>query len=219
MAKGGQKDHSGMNKETYDRHYAANKYQGGHHGVEGSPAQQVGAIDPLTGLPAQQMTNMPPAPSNTLGQAQPVFNQQTQQNAQGMFGTQQPGSYDRVMPMSPLGKKGPIKEGLKALAYAAAGGLAPIVQVAESLLKNKTSTSSSTQKVDNENSSVKSLTAQKKYNDQLRKKQASKKTYTKTSRKIEKVPRKKVEAVSTVKPASIQISATEPTAFVKIKNK
>ena len=34
MAKGGQKDHSGMNKETYDRHYAANKYQGGHHGPE-----------------------------------------------------------------------------------------------------------------------------------------------------------------------------------------
>ena len=89
MAKGGQKDHSGMNKETYDRHYAANKYQGGHHGVEGSPAQQVEAIDPVTGLPAQQMTNVPPAPSNTLGQAQPVFNQQTQQNAQGMFGTQQ----------------------------------------------------------------------------------------------------------------------------------
>ena len=173
-----------------------------------SPNKQVGAIDLVTGLPAQQMTNVPPAPSNTLGQAQPVFNQQTQQNAQGMFGTQQPGSYDRAMPMSPLGKKGPIKEGLKALAYAAAGGLAPIVQVAENLLKNKPSTPSSTQKVDNENSSVKSLTAQKKYNDQLRKKQASKKTYTKTSRKIEKVPRKKVEAVSTVKPASIQISAT-----------
>ena len=54
-----------------------------------SPNKQVGAIDPVTGLPAQQMTNVPPAPSNTLGQAQPVFNQQTQQNAQGMFGTQQ----------------------------------------------------------------------------------------------------------------------------------
>ena len=86
MAKGGQKDHSGMNKETYDRHYAANKYQGGHHGVEGSPAQQVGAIDPMTGLPVQKMTNVPPAPSNTLGQAQPAFNQQTQQNAQGIYG-------------------------------------------------------------------------------------------------------------------------------------
>ena len=33
------------------------------------------------------MTNVPPAPSNTLGQAQPVFNQQAQQNAQGVFGT------------------------------------------------------------------------------------------------------------------------------------
>jgi hypothetical protein len=54
-----------------------------------SPNKQVGAIDSVTGLPAQQMTNVPPAPSNTLGQAQPVFNQQTQQNAQGMFGTQQ----------------------------------------------------------------------------------------------------------------------------------
>jgi hypothetical protein len=54
-----------------------------------SPNKQVVAIDPVTGLPAQQMTNVPPAPSNTLGQAQPVFNQQTQQNAQGMFGTQQ----------------------------------------------------------------------------------------------------------------------------------
>ena len=86
MAKGGQKDHSGMDKETYDRHYAANKYQGGHHGVEGSPAQQIGAVDPLTGLPVQKMTNVPPAPSNTLGQAQPVFNQQTQQNAQGIYG-------------------------------------------------------------------------------------------------------------------------------------
>jgi hypothetical protein len=95
MAKGGQKDHSGMNKETYDRHYAANKYQGGHHGVEGSPNKQVGIatqqqpaqqIPQAVQQPAQQMTNVPPASSNTLGQAQPVFNQQAQQNAQGIFG-------------------------------------------------------------------------------------------------------------------------------------
>jgi len=46
-------------------------------------AQQIAA------QPAQQMTNIPPAPANTLGQAQPVFNQQAQQNAQGIFGTQQ----------------------------------------------------------------------------------------------------------------------------------
>ena len=82
MAKGGQKDHSGMNKETYDRHYAANKYQGGHHGVEGSPAKQVGAIDPLTRLPAQQMTNIPPAGSSLVN----PFSSQAQANAQGIYG-------------------------------------------------------------------------------------------------------------------------------------
>ena len=100
MAKGGQKDHSGMDKETYDQHYVANKYIGGHHGIEGSPNKQVGVVDPALATqqqsaqqipqavqqPAQQMTNVPPAPSNTLGQAQPVFNQQTQANAQGIHG-------------------------------------------------------------------------------------------------------------------------------------
>ena len=124
-------------------------------------------IDPKTGLPMQQ----------------PVFPPATQQAGQAMFGTQQPGSYDRVMPLSPLGKIDPTKKG---------------------------------------HSSVKSLTAQKKYNDQLRKQQADKapkKAYTKTSRKIEKVPRKKVKAVSAIKPAGIQTSATKPTASVEIKNK
>ena len=91
MAKGGQKDHSGMNKETYDRHYAANKYIGGHHGIEGSPAQQVGTVDPLAQQqmvtqPAQQMTNIPPQQANTLGAAQPVFKPQAQQAAQGIYG-------------------------------------------------------------------------------------------------------------------------------------
>lgn len=43
-------------------------------------AQQIAA------QPAQQMTNIPPAPANTLGQAQPVFNQQAQQAAQGIYG-------------------------------------------------------------------------------------------------------------------------------------
>ena len=50
-----------------------------------APTKQVGVVDPLTGQPVQQMTNVPPAPSNTLGQAQPVFNQ-TQQAAQGIYG-------------------------------------------------------------------------------------------------------------------------------------
>ena len=162
-------------------------------------------IDPKTGLPMQQ----------------PVFPPTAQQAGQAMFGTQQPGSYDRVMP-SPLGKNGPIKEGLKALAYAAAGPIAPIVQVAEKLLGNKNKQAPSAREIKKGHSSVKSLTAQKKYNDQLRKQQADeapKKAYTKTSRKIEKVPRKKVEAVSAIKSAGVQASATKPTAFVEIKNK
>ena len=51
-----------------------------------SPAKQVGVVDPLTGQPAQQMTNVPPAQANTLGAAQPVFNPQVQQAAQGVYG-------------------------------------------------------------------------------------------------------------------------------------
>jgi len=100
MAKGGQKDHSGMDKETYDQHYVANKYIGGHHGIEGSPNKQVGVVDPALATqqqyaqqipqavqqPAQQMTNVPPAQANTLGSAQPVFNPQIQQAAQGIYG-------------------------------------------------------------------------------------------------------------------------------------
>ena len=163
-------------------------------------------IDPKTGLPMQQ----------------PVFPPTAQQAGQAMFGTQQPGSYDRVMP-SPLGKKGPIKEGLKSLAYAAAGSLGGVVQAAEKLLGNKNKTTSPPKEKTREgHSSVKSLTAQSQYNDQLRKQQADKapkKAYTKTSRKIEKVPRKKVEAVSAIKSAGVQTSATKPTAFVEIKNK
>ena len=156
MAKGGQKDHSGMNKETYDRHYAANKYQGGHHGVEGSPAHygdsplnQFGSLASIasgfanqqqqqsTGTTAGALSNamagvmntgQPPsatsttsgalasatpnagmlsgvntqgggdvesritaleqnAPSNTLGNAKPVFSPQAQQAAQGVYGS------------------------------------------------------------------------------------------------------------------------------------
>ena len=54
-----------------------------------TPLNQVGIVDPLTGQQVQPMTNVPPAPSNTLGQVQPVFNPQAQQAAQGIFGTQQ----------------------------------------------------------------------------------------------------------------------------------
>ena len=42
-------------------------------------------IDPMTGMPMQQ-TVVPPAPSNTLGTAKPVFNDMTQTTAQGLYG-------------------------------------------------------------------------------------------------------------------------------------
>ena len=58
---------------------------------DNSPAKQVGIVDPLAqqqmvAQPAQQMTNIPPQQANTLGQAQPVFNQGVQQAAQGVYG-------------------------------------------------------------------------------------------------------------------------------------
>ena len=125
-----------------------------------SPNKQVGIVDPALATqpqpaqqipqavqqPVQQMTNVPPASSNTLGQAQPVFNQQAQQNAQGMFG----GIDQRQNSVG-----------------------APLLFTDED-------------KNDDGFSSTADLTAQKKYNDQLRKQQASKKTYTKTSGKIKK---------------------------------
>lgn len=51
-----------------------------------SPVKQVGIVDPLTGQPVQQMTNVPPQQANTLGAAQPVFKPQAQQAAQGIYG-------------------------------------------------------------------------------------------------------------------------------------
>ena len=56
-----------------------------------APIKQVGIVDPLAqqqmvAQPAQQMTNIPPQQANTLGQAQPVFNQGVQQAAQGIYG-------------------------------------------------------------------------------------------------------------------------------------
>jgi len=53
---------------------------------DNSPAKQVGVVDPLTGQPVQQMTNVPPQQANTLGTAQPVFKPQAQQAAQGIYG-------------------------------------------------------------------------------------------------------------------------------------
>ena len=51
-----------------------------------APTKQIGLVDPLTGEPTQQMTNVPPQQANTLGSAQPVFNPQAQQVAQGLYG-------------------------------------------------------------------------------------------------------------------------------------
>ena len=60
------------------------KLEGGKH----SPVKQV--MDPsLAQQPQSLMSNVPPQQANTMGQAQPVFSPQTQQVAQGMFGSTQ----------------------------------------------------------------------------------------------------------------------------------
>lgn len=48
-----------------------------------NPNEQM--IDPMTGMPVQT-TLTPPAPSNTLGNAKPVFNNAVQTAAQGLYG-------------------------------------------------------------------------------------------------------------------------------------
>ena len=67
----------------------------------GTPIKQVGVVDPALATqqqyaqqtpqavqqPAQQMTNVPSQQANTLGNAQPVFNQSVQQAAQGIYGS------------------------------------------------------------------------------------------------------------------------------------
>ena len=42
-------------------------------------------VDPMTGMPLEQ-TMIPPAPSNTLGMAKPVFNSTAQTAAQNIYG-------------------------------------------------------------------------------------------------------------------------------------
>ena len=122
-----------------------------------TPLNQVGIVDPALAtqqqvaqqIPqaVQPMTNVPPAPSNTLGQAPPVFNQQTQQNAQGVYG----GVDQRQNSVG-----------------------APL------LFTDK-------DKDDDGFSSTAGLTAQKKYNDQLRSQKSSGETFSKTSGKIQKL--------------------------------
>jgi hypothetical protein len=46
-------------------------------------------IDPMTGMPVQtsMVPPAPPAPSNTMGNAQPVFNDAISQTAQNIYGS------------------------------------------------------------------------------------------------------------------------------------
>ncbi len=47
-------------------------------------------LDPMTGMPMQsQMSNMPPQPSNTMGNARPVFNSRSQDVANNIYGGMQ----------------------------------------------------------------------------------------------------------------------------------
>ena len=60
--------------------------------VEGvkKTASAFSMVDPITGMPAQtQMSNMPPQPSNTMGNARPVFDARTQNIATGIYGGMQ----------------------------------------------------------------------------------------------------------------------------------
>jgi len=77
-------------KEAYNKDLTAKArlhyLENARNDQDNSPAKQVGVVDPLTGQPVQQMTNVPPQQANTLGVAQPVFNQGVQQTAQGIYG-------------------------------------------------------------------------------------------------------------------------------------
>jgi len=77
-------------KEAYNKNLTAKArlhyLENARNDQDDSPVKQVGIVDPLTGQPVQQMTNVPPQQANTLGSAQPVFNSQAQQAAQGLYG-------------------------------------------------------------------------------------------------------------------------------------
>jgi hypothetical protein len=77
-------------KEAYNKNLTAKArlhyLENARNDQDDSPVKQVGIVDPLTGQPVQQMTNVPPQQANTLGAAQPVFKPQAQQAAQGIYG-------------------------------------------------------------------------------------------------------------------------------------
>ena len=109
-------------------------------GIAGAMAQQTGAIDQTTGLPMQQ----------------PVFPPSAQQAGQAMFGTQQPGSYDRVMPQA--GATGPLNQNIDPSTarnmVSAAGNVNPMREAAKIAsdvkeLKNKDNPDAFTEKIIN----------------------------------------------------------------------
>ena len=124
-----------------------------------SPNKQVGAIDPVTGLPAQQMTNVPPAGSSLVN----PFPPQAQANAQGIYG----GVDQRQNSVG-----------------------APLMFTDED-------------KNDDGFSSTAGLTAQKKYNDQLRSQKSSGETFSRVSGKIQKIE-KSPQFTYTVKEGKIK---------------
>jgi myosin-crossreactive antigen len=126
-----------------------------------SPNKQVGIVDPALATqpqpaqqipqtvqqPVQQMTNVPPAPSNTLGQAQPAFNPQAQQNSALLYGS---------------------------VAQRQNSVSAPLMFTDKD-------------KNDDGFSSTADLTAQKKYNDQLKSQKSSGETFSRISGTIQKI--------------------------------
>jgi hypothetical protein len=124
-----------------------------------SPNKQVGVIDPVTGLPAQQMTNVPPAGSSLVN----PFPPQAQANAQGIYG----GVDQRQNSVG-----------------------APLMFTDED-------------KNDDGFSSTAGLTAQKKYNDQLRSQKSSGETFSRVSGKIQKIE-KSPQFTYTVKEGKIK---------------
>ena len=64
-----------------------------------APAKQV-VIDPMTGMPTQQYQ-----PSNTMGNAKPLFSDQTKQLADNMFGQQIPGTFGSALAKKNCNKK------------------------------------------------------------------------------------------------------------------
>jgi len=81
-----------------------------------APAKQA-VVDPMTGMPTQQeeMTNVPsqqeemtnalPQQYNTMGNAKPLFSDQTKQIADNMFGQQIPGTFGSALAKKNCNKK------------------------------------------------------------------------------------------------------------------